>query len=82
MSSLPVTLTDSQQIEFISHIELFRERKILYEAIKLCESLHIKTKIFKIIKSHNEQYTINSNGIFFDLNTISDKAVEQIKLLF
>lgn len=31
-------------------------------------------ELFKIIKFHNEKYSINNNGIFFSLTNLSDKA--------
>ena len=35
-------------------------------------------ELFRIIKRNNIEYSENSNGIFFDLNTVSDNVIEKI----
>ena len=56
----------------------YKERKEIFENINiLVKSEH--EEIFKIIRKHKITYTENSNGIFFDLNTVSDDALQQIK---
>jgi hypothetical protein len=35
-------------------------------------------ELFRIIKRNNIEYSENSNGIFFDLNTISHDIIEKI----
>jgi hypothetical protein len=34
--------------------------------------------IYNILKKNNEKYTINDNGLFFDLLDISNKSLEEI----
>jgi len=34
--------------------------------------------IFKIILKHNESFTKNSNGVFIDLNSLSDDCLKEI----
>lgn len=35
--------------------------------------------IFNILKKNNEKYTINSNGLFFDLLEVSNKSIGEIE---
>ena len=35
-------------------------------------------ELFRIIKRNNIEYSENSNGIFFDLNTVTDDVIEKI----
>lgn len=35
--------------------------------------------IFNILKKNNEKYTINSNGLFFDLLEITNKSIGEIE---
>lgn len=35
--------------------------------------------IFNILKKNNEKYTINTNGLFFDLLEISNKSIGEIE---
>lgn len=37
-----------------------------------------QNEIFKIIKSHNSNYTQNNNGVFINMNTLSDETMEEI----
>lgn len=49
----------------------YEERKKLHENLKhLVKSEY--EQIFRILKAHNEPYTENSNGIFFDVTSIAD----------
>jgi len=34
--------------------------------------------IYNILKKNNEKFTINDNGLFFDLLDISNKSLEEI----
>lgn len=56
----------------------YEDRKKVFEHIKvLVKPEH--EEIFRIIRKTKENYTENSNGIFFDLATISDESFHQIK---
>lgn len=56
----------------------YEEYKKVFEIIKiLVISEH--EEIFRIIRKTKETYTENSNGIFFNLLTISDEAFNNIK---
>lgn len=35
--------------------------------------------IFNILKKNNEKYTVNTNGLFFDLLEISNKSIGEIE---
>jgi hypothetical protein len=56
----------------------YEERKKIFENIKgLVKSEY--EEIYRILYKTKENYTENSNGIFFDLNTISDETFSNIK---
>ena len=51
---------------------------------KLVEEIEIMNKdhhleIFKIINSYDIHYTENNNGVFINMNKLSDKAIEDIE---
>ena len=51
----------------------YEMRKVFFENLKiLVKSEH--EEVFRILKRHNEQYTENSNGIFFDVNTVGESC--------
>jgi hypothetical protein len=56
----------------------YEERKKLFEHIKDLVKPE-QEEIFRIIRKTKENYTENSNGIFFDLATISNDTFNQIK---
>ena len=54
------------------------------ERKKIFDTIHALVKpeqeeIFRIIRKMKVSYSENSNGIFFDLSTLSNDAFEQIK---
>lgn len=56
----------------------YDERKKVFDTIKILSKPEFE-EIYRIIRKTRETYTENSNGIFFDLNTVSDEAFESIK---
>jgi hypothetical protein len=56
----------------------YDERKKIFEYFKILVKPE-QEEIFRIIRKTRENYTENSNGIFFDLSTISDDTFNQIK---
>jgi hypothetical protein len=56
----------------------YEERKQLFDYFKMLSTPEHE-EIFRIIRKTKENYTENSNGIFFDLSTISEDAFTQIK---
>jgi hypothetical protein len=56
----------------------YEERKRIFDTVKVLVKPE-QEEIFRIIRKTKESYTENSNGIFFDLSSISDKAFIQIK---
>jgi hypothetical protein len=52
--------------------------KKVFDTIKILSKPEHE-EIYRIIRKTRDTYTENSNGIFFDLNTISDDAFSQIK---
>jgi dsDNA-specific endonuclease/ATPase MutS2 len=55
----------------------YEQRKNVFEHIKVLVNSE-QEEIFRIIRKTKENYTENSNGIFFDLSTISESAFVQI----
>lgn len=51
------------------------EIKIKLEKLNNFNSIYI----FNILKKNNEKYTVNSNGLFFDLLEISNKSIREIE---
>jgi hypothetical protein len=37
-----------------------------------------QNEIFKIIRSHNSNYTLNNNGAFINMNTLSEHTITEI----
>ncbi len=56
----------------------YEERKRVFESIKVLVKTE-QEEVFRIIRKTKENYTENSNGIFFDLATVSDDSFNQIK---
>ena len=56
----------------------YEERKRVFENIKVLVKPE-QEEVFRIIRKTKENYTENSNGIFFDLATVSDDSFNQIK---
>jgi hypothetical protein len=55
----------------------YEERRNIFEHIKVLVDSE-QQEVFRIIRKSKENYTENSNGIFFDLATISESAFVQI----
>jgi len=53
------------------HTEIFDNIKILVKPEQ--------EEIFRIIRKMKENYTENSNGIFFDVSALSESTLQQIK---
>lgn len=59
-------------------MEIYRKKNI----VKMIEGIHIKKiliQIYKIILTEKINYTRNQNGIFFDLNQISDEKLIKLE---
>lgn len=56
----------------------YEERKKIFETMKVLVKPE-QEEIYRIIRKSKENYTENSNGIFFDLALISDTTFLQIK---
>jgi dsDNA-specific endonuclease/ATPase MutS2 len=54
------------------------ERKQLFENMKLLVKPE-QEEIYRILRKMKETYSENSNGIFFDLSTVSEPTFEQIR---
>jgi hypothetical protein len=63
------------ELEMASYYD---ERKMIFENIKVLVKAE-QEEIFRIIRKTKENYTENSNGIFFDLSSVTDETFIQIK---
>ena len=55
------------------------EKKIIASRIEQIKSKKIYLKIFKIISDDGNHYVINPNGIFLNLNNVSDVTLAKIE---
>jgi len=56
---------------------VYEERKKVFDTIKLLVRSE-QEELFRILRKAKENYTENSNGIFFDLSALSDTTFSQI----
>jgi len=56
----------------------YDERKKIFETIKALAKPE-QEEIFRIVRKLKVPYSENSNGVFFDLASISDDSFEQIR---
>lgn len=56
----------------------YEERKAIFDTIKQLSKPE-QEELFRIIRKSKENYTENSNGIFFDLSALSDTTFHQIQ---
>lgn len=55
----------------------YDDKKRLHENLKhLVKSEY--EQIFRILKKYNEQYTENSNGVFFDISMLSEQTFNEM----
>ena len=50
------------------------KRKMAETVKSLSKDVHLE--IFHFLKNNNENYTMNNNGVFFNLNDIKDDVLE------
>lgn len=53
-------------------------RKIIFRKINKISKKELYFQIYQIILNNNETHTTNSNGVFFDLYSISLKSINDI----
>jgi hypothetical protein len=71
----------NQLMNIFTELEMaatYEERKKVFENLKVLVKPE-QEEVFRIIRKTKENYTENSNGIFFDLSLISDETFNQIK---
>ena len=59
-------------------IYTFNDKSIIKDRLEKLNSF-TSIYIFNILKKNNEKYTVNTNGLFFDLLEISNKSIEEIE---
>jgi hypothetical protein len=59
-------------LQFPTEIEMsYERRKQFFEHLKILVKSEYE-EVFRILKRNKEEYTENSNGIFFDVNVVGD----------
>jgi hypothetical protein len=56
----------------------YTERLKLYNLLNIKMTKELAEIIFIILKKNKDNFSENSNGIFFDLGEISSKSIEEI----
>ena len=59
-------------------MSMYKDHKEIFDNIKILVKPE-QEEIFRIIRKMKENYTENSNGIFFDVSALSDSTLQQIK---
>ena len=59
----------------------FNEKKIMVSQIEQLKNKKIYLKIFDIISKDDNNYTINSNGVFFNFNLLKNTTLSKIECL-
>jgi hypothetical protein len=56
----------------------YEKRKQFFENLKILVKSEYE-EIFRILKRNREEYTENSNGIFFDVNTVGETCFQALQ---
>lgn len=59
----------------------FQQRRWLYQQTKTLTPDDIEY-ILHIIRKNGESYTVNSNGVFFDMERLGDEAVRELMVYY
>ena len=78
MSSLELLNTIKKECKMEKQMFSFESKRYMFNHINKL-SVNEMMYIFQIISSNSEEYTRNKNGIFFDLNHLSDGTLLKIK---
>jgi hypothetical protein len=62
----------------MSDKENYDQRKKFFENLKTLVKSEYE-QIFRILKNHKQEYTENSNGIFFDCSLLSDSCFAEMQ---
>jgi hypothetical protein len=63
----------------LGYLEMsYEKRKQLFDNFKMLVTSEYE-EFFRILKRNNEQYTENSNGIFFDVMTIKNETFSEME---
>jgi DNA integrity scanning protein DisA with diadenylate cyclase activity len=58
--------------------QTFEKRKQFLDEVKTLDKEEYQ-EIFRIIKKNNVEFSENSNGVFFDLNQVSDEIFQKLE---
>jgi len=65
----------------MNHKFTTEEKKIVADQIAKITSKKLYKKLFKIIRSDTNNYSVNNNGVFINLNILSDSTLYKISEL-
>jgi hypothetical protein len=55
----------------------YEKRRTIFETLKILVKAEYE-EVFRILKRNKEDWTENSNGIFFDMAAIKDQTLDQL----
>ena len=62
-------------------IYTFKDRRWLYQQTKTLTQEDIQY-ILHIIRKNGDDYTVNSNGVFFDMERLSDESIRELLVYY
>jgi hypothetical protein len=62
-------------------IYTFKERRWLYQQTKTLTQDDIQY-ILHIIRKNGDDYTVNSNGVFFDMERLCDESIRELMVYY
>lgn len=62
-------------------IYTYQEKLWLYEQL-LKQTEDDTYYVYRVIKKNGEDYTVNSNGVFFDLDRLSDDTIRELNMYY
>ena len=71
------TIWDQSKQKIANHLFSIEEKMLLRDHIHKLPKNEM-SYIFKIVVSNKENYNKNNNGVFFDLNKLSNSTIEEI----
>ena len=67
--------TSNNKIPYISSSEKLKDLRNTISYLEVCE----QTEILKIIDKNNIKFTENKNGVFINMNKLTEKVIEDIE---
>lgn len=81
ISSADLNINSEDLALNVNKVYTFNEKKIMVSQIEQLKNKKIYLKIFDIISEDNNNYTINTNGVFFNFNLLKNNTLIKIEHL-